>query len=130
MQVDSAVVIVSRLEAQAAVIKGAMWNNGSHMYSGEETIRQQVCVTVISPPLLFAKAAEPFFSALFSYLFMGDMPPVPVLLTLIPIVGGVVIASASEASFNWGGFLSAVASNITFQSRNVLSKKLMISSVS
>lgn len=47
------------------------------------------------------------------------------LLTLIPIVGGVVIASASEASFNWGGFLSAIASNITFQSRNVLSKKFM-----
>ena len=75
------------------------------------------------------QAAEPLFSALFSYLFMGDMPPLPVLLTLLPIVGGVVIASASEASFNWGGFLSAVASNITFQSRNVLSKKLMISSV-
>lgn len=73
------------------------------------------------------KAAEPFFSALFSYLFLGDVPSFPVLLTLLPIVGGVVIASASEASFNWGGFLSAIASNITFQSRNVLSKKLMIS---
>ncbi len=67
---------------------------------------------------------------MFSYLFMGDVPSVSVLLTLMPIVGGVVLASASEASFNWGGFLSAVASNITFQSRNVLSKKLMISSVS
>ncbi|GAX82853.1 hypothetical protein CEUSTIGMA_g10279.t1, partial [Chlamydomonas eustigma] len=74
------------------------------------------------------KAAEPFFSALFSYLFMGAVPSLPVILTLLPIVGGVIIASASEASFNWGGFLSAIASNITFQSRNVLSKKLMISS--
>ena len=72
------------------------------------------------------KAAEPFFSALFSFMFLGDVPSIPVLLTLVPIVGGVVIASASEASFNWGGFLSAIASNITFQSRNVLSKKLMI----
>lgn len=72
------------------------------------------------------KAAEPFFSALFSFMFLGDVPSIPVLLTLVPIVGGVVIASASEASFNWGGFLSAIASNVTFQSRNVLSKKLMI----
>lgn len=72
------------------------------------------------------KAAEPFFSVIFSALFLGDVPPVPVLFTLIPIVGGVVLTSLSEATFNWPGFLSAIASNITFQSRNVLSKKLMI----
>ncbi|KAG1667772.1 hypothetical protein FOA52_010809 [Chlamydomonas sp. UWO 241] len=71
------------------------------------------------------KAAEPFFSVIFSWIFLGDLPPYQVLLTLLPIVGGVVIASASEASFNWGGFLSAIASNVTFQSRNVLSKKFM-----
>lgn len=47
------------------------------------------------------QAAEPFFSVLFSYIFLGDLPPYQVLLTLLPIVGGVVIASASEASFNW-----------------------------
>ncbi|KAG2435509.1 hypothetical protein HYH02_011803 [Chlamydomonas schloesseri] len=72
------------------------------------------------------KAMEPFFSVIFSAIFLGDVPPVPVLLTLIPIVGGVVIASLTEATFNWTGFLSAIFSNMTFQSRNVLSKKLMI----
>ena len=51
--------------------------------------------------------------------------PSPVLLSLLPIVGGVVAASASEATFNWGGFLAAMGSNITFQSRNVFSKKFM-----
>jgi solute carrier family 35 protein E1 len=40
---------------------------------------------------------------MFSALFLGDVPPVPVLLTLLPIVGGVVIASVSEATFNWIG---------------------------
>lgn len=73
------------------------------------------------------KAAEPLFSVMFSGLFLGQVPPLPVLLTLLPIVGGVVLASLSEATFNWTGFLSAILSNITFQSRNVLSKKLMIS---
>ncbi|MEW5310472.1 MAG: hypothetical protein WDW38_002269 [Sanguina aurantia] len=71
------------------------------------------------------KAMEPFFSVLLSALFLGDKPSIPVLLTLIPIVGGVAVASLAEASFNWTGFLSAMGSNLTFQSRNVLSKKLM-----
>ncbi|KAJ9512484.1 hypothetical protein QJQ45_018777 [Haematococcus lacustris] len=77
--------------------------------------------------LLSVQAAEPLFSVMFSGLFLGQVPPLPVLLTLLPIVGGVVLASLSEATFNWTGFLSAILSNITFQSRNVLSKKLMIS---
>ena len=38
---------------------------------------------------------------------------------------GVALASASEATFNWTGFLSAMGSNVTFQSRNVFSKKIM-----
>eukprot|EP00879_Flechtneria_rotunda_P021790 GHRR01022976.1.p1 GENE.GHRR01022976.1~~GHRR01022976.1.p1 ORF type:complete len:208 (+),score=65.06 GHRR01022976.1:369-992(+) len=70
---------------------------------------------------------EPFFSVVFSALFLGDVPPLPVLVTLLPIVGGVIMASLSETTFNWTGFLAAMFSNITFQSRNVLSKKFMIS---
>ena len=71
------------------------------------------------------KAMEPFFSVLLSALFLGDKPAPAVLLTLIPIVGGVAAASASEATFNMTGFLAAMGSNATFQSRNVLSKKFM-----
>lgn len=73
---------------------------------------------------------EPFFSVMFSAIFLGDIPALPVLLTLIPIVGGVIVASLAEVTFNWTGFLAALFSNITFQSRNVLSKKFMISKVS
>lgn len=54
------------------------------------------------------------------------MPTPFVVLSLVPIVGGVALASLTEASFNWAGFWSAMASNVTFQSRNVLSKKLMV----
>ncbi|KAG8380955.1 hypothetical protein BUALT_Bualt06G0070300 [Buddleja alternifolia] len=32
----------------------------------------------------------------------------------------------TEASFNWPGFWSAMASNLTNQSHNVLSKKFMV----
>ena len=71
------------------------------------------------------QALEPFFSVLLSAIFLGDTPTVPIVLSLFPIVGGVAMASVTEATFNWGGFLSAMGSNITFQSRNVLSKKFM-----
>ncbi|KAK9846393.1 hypothetical protein WJX81_002918 [Elliptochloris bilobata] len=71
------------------------------------------------------KAMEPFFSVLLSALFLGESPTAPVLLSLLPIVGGVALASASEVTFNWPGFLAAMGSNLTFQSRNVFSKKFM-----
>ncbi|MED6196052.1 Palmitoyl-protein thioesterase 1, variant 2 [Stylosanthes scabra] len=54
------------------------------------------------------------------------MPNALVIGSLVPIVGGVALASATEASFNWTGFWSAMASNLSNQSRNVLSKKLMV----
>ncbi|KAL6643320.1 hypothetical protein ACP70R_018985 [Stipagrostis hirtigluma subsp. patula] len=72
------------------------------------------------------KAMEPFFSVLLSAIFLGELPTSWVVLSLLPIVGGVALASLTEASFNWAGFWSAMASNVTFQSRNVLSKKLMV----
>ncbi|KAM7273722.1 hypothetical protein ACFE04_028386 [Oxalis oulophora] len=72
------------------------------------------------------KAMEPFFSVVLSAMFLGEMPTLWVVGSLLPIVGGVALASISEASFNWAGFLSAMASNVTNQSRNVLSKKVMV----
>ncbi|KAK3224809.1 hypothetical protein Dsin_004671 [Dipteronia sinensis] len=72
------------------------------------------------------KASEPFFSVILSAMFLGEMPTPWVVGSLVPIVGGVALASVTEASFNWAGFWSAMASNLTNQSRNVLSKKVMV----
>ncbi|XP_019457000.1 PREDICTED: phosphoenolpyruvate/phosphate translocator 1, chloroplastic-like [Lupinus angustifolius] len=72
------------------------------------------------------KASEPFFSVILSAMFLGEMPTAWVVASLVPIVGGVVLASVTEASFNWIGFWSAMASNLTNQFRNVLSKKVMV----
>lgn len=71
------------------------------------------------------KATEPFFSAALTPSILGDIPTWGIVGSLVPIVGGVALASATDASFNWVGFLCAVGSNIALQSRNVLSKKLM-----
>lgn len=72
------------------------------------------------------KAMEPGFAVLLSALFLGEVPNPVVIAALVPVVAGVALASLTEASFNWPGFLSAMASNVTSQSRNVLSKKFMV----
>ncbi|KAI7750942.1 hypothetical protein M8C21_026923, partial [Ambrosia artemisiifolia] len=72
------------------------------------------------------KAMEPFFSVVLSAMFLGEMPTPWVVASLLPIAGGVALASMTEASFNWAGFWSAMASNVSNQSRNVLSKKFMV----
>ncbi|XP_010037556.2 triose phosphate/phosphate translocator, non-green plastid, chloroplastic [Eucalyptus grandis] len=72
------------------------------------------------------KAMEPFFSVILSAMFLAEIPTLWVVGSLVPIVGGVALASLTEASFNWVGFWSAMASNLSNQSRNVLSKKVMV----
>lgn len=72
------------------------------------------------------KASEPFFSVVLSAMFLGELPTLWVVGSLMPIVGGVALASVTEASFNWAGFWTAMASNLANQSRNVLSKKVMV----
>ncbi|KAL4559720.1 hypothetical protein LXL04_031865 [Taraxacum kok-saghyz] len=72
------------------------------------------------------KAMEPFFTVILSTMFLGEIPTLWVVTSLLPIVGGVVLASLTEVSFNWPGFWSAMASNLANQSRNVLSKKVMV----
>ena len=71
------------------------------------------------------KALEPVFSVGLSAAFTGVVPSLALVATLVPIIGGVAIASATEVSFNMPGFIAAMGSNLTFQSRNVLSKKMM-----
>ncbi|MBA0577039.1 hypothetical protein Golob_023928, partial [Gossypium lobatum] len=46
------------------------------------------------------KAMEPFFTVLFSVLFLGEWPTFWIVFSLIPVVGGVALASFTEASFN------------------------------
>lgn len=72
------------------------------------------------------KAMEPFFTVVLSALLIGEWPSIWVVFSLVPIVGGVALASFTEVSFNWIGFSSAMASNLTNQTRNVLSKKFMV----
>jgi len=71
------------------------------------------------------KTLEPAFNVVLAKLILGESTPLPALLSLIPIIFGVGLASAGELSFNWTGFLTAMASNLTFGFRAVWSKMAM-----
>ncbi|THU53474.1 hypothetical protein C4D60_Mb10t14810 [Musa balbisiana] len=72
------------------------------------------------------KALEPFFNAAASQFILGQQIPLTLWLSLAPVVIGVSVASLTELSFNWTGFISAMISNISFTYRSIYSKKAMI----
>lgn len=71
------------------------------------------------------KALEPFFNAAASQFILGQQIPITLWLSLAPVVIGVSLASLTELSFNWTGFISAMISNISFTYRSIYSKKAM-----
>jgi len=89
------------------------------------------CVTVMSlgaGSLAFVnvvKSLEPLFNVVFGGIFMNDWLPWQVNICLLPVVGGVGIASAADLSFTWDCFAFAMGSNLAFSLRGVLSKKQM-----
>lgn len=68
------------------------------------------------------KSMEPFVNVVGSAIFLNSIFPFPVYASLLPVVAGVVMASVSEVSFTWLGFLSAMTSNFAFTARNIFSK--------
>lgn len=71
------------------------------------------------------KAAEPAVSAFLSAIFLNQFLPIPVYLSLIPVMGGVAMASLTELSFTWLSFISAMISNIASAARGIVGKKSM-----
>ena len=49
------------------------------------------------------KSGEPAFSVLVSRFLLGESFPVPVYLSLIPIIGGCALSAATELNFNMTG---------------------------
>jgi solute carrier family 35 protein E1 len=71
------------------------------------------------------KASEPVVTCGLNALLLGQILPLPVYLTLLPIIGGVAIASMKELSFTMLALASAMLSNVSSAARGVLSKKTM-----
>jgi solute carrier family 35 protein E1 len=71
------------------------------------------------------KASEPVVSAALSAVLLGAVYSPITYLTLLPIVGGVALASLKELSFTWIGFIAAMGSNLSSALRGILAKKTM-----
>lgn len=71
------------------------------------------------------KASEPVVTCGLNYLLLGQVLPAKVYATLLPIIGGVAIASMKELSFTVLALASAMLSNVSSAARGVLSKKTM-----
>ncbi|THU61612.1 hypothetical protein C4D60_Mb07t25160 [Musa balbisiana] len=71
------------------------------------------------------KSGEPAFSVLVSRLLLGETFPLPVYLSLVPIIGGCALAAVTELNFNMTGFVGAMISNLAFVFRNIFSKRGM-----
>eukprot|EP00050_Salpingoeca_kvevrii_P008589 m.303795 g.303795 ORF g.303795 m.303795 type:complete len:320 (-) comp16209_c0_seq1:109-1068(-) len=73
------------------------------------------------------KSSAPFFTVVFARLMLGQRTSWQVTVSLIPVMLGLAIASATELSFDAIGFGAAVANNVIDCVQNVFSKKLLTS---
>lgn len=71
------------------------------------------------------KATAPAFTVVFARLILKEHTPSPVMLTLVPVVAGLVLCSKSELRFDTIGFLAAVTNNCADCVQNVMSKRML-----
>lgn len=71
------------------------------------------------------KTAEPLFTCAFSAIFLGQTFSLPVYLSLIPVIFGVCLATASEVSFSLISLISGLLSNVAFAMRAITAKSVM-----
>ena len=57
------------------------------------------------------KSTAPAFTVIFAKLILKERTATPVMMTLLPIIAGLILCSASELSFDTIGFVAAVSNN-------------------
>jgi len=71
------------------------------------------------------KSAEPVFAAITNAVLLGDVDHPMVYAALVPIIGGVGLASLKELSFTWTALIAASLANQAAAFKNVVSKGVM-----
>ncbi|KAG8505507.1 Solute carrier family 35 member E2A [Galemys pyrenaicus] len=71
------------------------------------------------------KSSAPIFTVIMSRMILGEYTGLLVHLSLLPVMGGLALCTATETSFNVLGFSAALSTNIMDCLQNVFSKKLL-----
>lgn len=71
------------------------------------------------------QATEPVWTVLLSAIFFREFLPWQIYASLVPIIGGVGLASLKEVSFSWLSFIAGTGSAVTSASKAILSKKVL-----
>ncbi|XP_004639745.1 solute carrier family 35 member E2 [Octodon degus] len=71
------------------------------------------------------KSSAPVFTVVMSRMILGEYTGLLVNLSLLPVMGGLALCTATEISFNLLGFSAALSTNIMDCLQNVFSKKLL-----
>uniref|UniRef100_A0A8C9X6Y8 Solute carrier family 35 member E2B n=1 Tax=Sander lucioperca TaxID=283035 RepID=A0A8C9X6Y8_SANLU len=71
------------------------------------------------------KSSAPIFTVIMSRLILGEYTGLWVNLSLLPVMAGLGLCTATEISFNMLGFTAALSTNIMDCLQNVFSKKLL-----
>eukprot|EP00667_Euglena_gracilis_P006913 EG_transcript_6976 len=71
------------------------------------------------------KAAEPAFAAVLGTLFYGKAISTAKWLCLVPVIGGVALASVKELDFSWAALFAAAVANLFAAVKGNENKKLM-----
>jgi solute carrier family 35 protein E2 len=71
------------------------------------------------------KSSAPIFTVVISWVVVQEKTTWPVLVSIVPIMAGLALCSATEMTFEVWGFLSAAAANFTECLQNVWSKLLI-----
>jgi len=74
------------------------------------------------------KAGEPVFAAVIGYMFYGSKVSTAKILCLVPVIGGIAIASAKELDFTLASLLAASAANVASAFRGGENKRVMAAS--
>lgn len=74
---------------------------------------------------MIVKAAEPAFAAVIGTLMYGKVISQSKWLCLIPVIGGVCLASVKELDFAWSALITASAANLFAAFKGNENKKLM-----